>query len=62
MITRDLPYEIIAYRYGNRDEGYVVAHACDEITAGRIAYDEQDLRGGKYKMEVKLRDTGEING
>ena len=55
MISKNLPYEVIAYRYGNRDEGYVVGYVCDEITAKMLAHGEQDLRGGKYEVIVQSR-------
>ena len=52
-IHKNLDYEVIAYRYGDKEEGYVVGHVYDEMTAQKLAEYEEELRGGKYKVEFR---------
>lgn len=53
MVYKKLTYDVVAYRYGDTENGYVVAEVCDEITAKKLAEYEQELRGGKYTVHIR---------
>ena len=45
-------YIVVAFRYSQPDNFYLVGQVCDAITAQRLAHDETDLKGGRYTCKV----------
>ena len=53
MKTETIVYVVTMYRYGDREKhSYVTGVFSDPDLARRSGYDEEFVRGGKYKAEV----------
>lgn len=55
-------YVVTMYRYGDHEKhSYVYGVFSDEDLAQRSGYDEEFVRGGKYKAEVTVWIVNEPN-